>query len=299
MSAIRLDSPNNDDDRRGALYDGDILMYSKRDAVKEFCEYAQRMSEEAFAPHDPRKAQFEMDVESYVDVLKDFKPTFINSRESKRHVQNLLTSFGCDPEKTYFDVPRIRTMAHGDYLRAGLAYQFHPHRDTWFSAPFQQLNWWLPVYEIEPSNAMAFHLERWANPVKNSSRIYDYEEWKEKGRKKAAEQVEEETREQPEAQEPIDPERGVPLVCELGEIIVFSAAHLHATVDNTSGYTRFSIDFRTVNIDDLESGRSAPNLDSECTGTTLGDYLRVSDLEPLPQEIIDRYDRERTLSLST
>lgn len=299
MSAIRLDSPDNDDDRRGALYDGDILMYSKRDAVKAFCEYAQRMSEEAFAPHDPRKAQFEMDVESYVDVLKDFKPTFINSRESKRHVQNLLTSFGCDPEKTYFDVPRIRTMAHGDYLRAGLAYQFHPHRDTWFSAPFQQLNWWLPVYEIEPSNAMAFHLERWANPVKNSSRIYDYEAWKEQGRKKAAEQVEKETREQPEAQEPIDPERGVPLVCELGEIIIFSAAHLHATVDNTSGYTRFSIDFRTVNIDDLESERSAPNVDSECTGTTLGDYLRVSDLEPLPQEIIDRYDRERTPSLST
>jgi hypothetical protein len=299
VTSIRLDPHVSDDERRDALYDGDILMYSERKAVTDFCEYAQRQSEEAFTPLDPRTAQFEMDVESYNDVLKDFKPTFINSPESKRHVQNMLTSFGCDPEKTYFDVPRIRTMTHGDYLRAGLAYQFHPHRDTWFSAPFQQLNWWFPVYEIVPSNTMAFHFDRWDSPVENSSEIYDYEEWKEQGRKEAADQVEEETREQPEAQESIDPDRGVPLTCQVGECMIFSAAHLHGTVENTSGYTRFSIDFRTVNIDDLESGRSAPNLDSECTGTTLGDYLRVSDLEPLPQDLIDRYDRERSSSLST
>lgn len=299
MPSIRLDSDISDEERRGALYDGDILMYSEHDAVTDFCEYAQRESEEAFAPLDPRTAQFEMDVESYNEILKDFKPTFINSPESKRHVQNMLTSLGCDPEKTYFDVPRIRTMTHGDYMRAGLAYQFHPHRDTWFSAPFQQLNWWLPVYEIVPSNTMAFYLDRWDSPVENSSEIYDYEAWKEQGRKKASDQVEEETREQPEAQEPIDPDRGVPLTCQVGECMIFSAAHLHATVENTSGYTRFSIDFRTVNIDDLESGRSAPNLDSKCTGTTLGDYLRVSDLEPLPRELIDRYDRDRTASLSS
>lgn len=299
MPSIRLDSDISDEERRGALYDGDILMYSEHDAVTDFCEYAQRESEEAFAPLDPRTAQFEMDVESYNEILKDFKPTFINSPESKRHVQNMLTSLGCDPEKTYFDVPRIRTMTHGDYMRAGLAYQFHPHRDTWFSAPFQQLNWWLPVYEIVPSNTMAFYLDRWDSPVENSSEIYDYEDWKEQGRKKASDQVEEETREQPEAQEPIDPDRGVPLTCQVGECMIFSAAHLHATVENTSGYTRFSIDFRTVNIDDLESGRSAPNLDSKCTGTTLGDYLRVSDLEPLPRELIDRYDRDRTASLSS
>ena len=62
----------------------------------------------------------------------------------------MLSALGCDLEKTYFDVPRLRTMAHGEYLKAGLALQFHPHRDTWFSAPQQQINWWLPVYEIVP-----------------------------------------------------------------------------------------------------------------------------------------------------
>jgi hypothetical protein len=37
------------------------------------------------------------------------------------------------------------------------------------------------------------------------------------------------------------------------------------------------------------SGNAARNVDSECTGTTLGDFQRASDLEPLPEEIIGRY----------
>ena len=32
------------------------------------------------------------------------------------------------------------------------------------------------------------------------------------------------------------------------------------------------------------------NLDSHCTGTTMRDYLRVSDLERLPAEVIAPYD---------
>ena len=75
----------------------------------------------------------------------------------------------------------------------------------------------------------------------------------------------------------------------VGGVLIFSAAQLHSTVPNTTDRTRFSIDFRTVNIDDLESGNAARNVDSECTGTTLGDFVRASDLEPLPDDLIDRY----------
>jgi hypothetical protein len=60
-------------------------------------------------------------------------------------------------------------------------------------------------------------------------------------------------------------------------------------VPNTTDKTRFSIDFRTVNLDDLLKGDAAPNVDSACTGTTLGDFLRASDLEPLQNEVIERY----------
>ncbi len=73
-------------------------------------------------------------------------------------------------------------------------------------------------------------------------------------------------------------------------MIVFSGAQMHSTVPNTSGITRFSIDFRTVHFDDVVERRGAPNVDSECTGTTMGDYLRATDFVHVPESLIREYD---------
>ena len=71
-----------------------------------------------------------------------------------------------------------------------------------------------------------------------------------------------------------------------GGVIVFSGAQLHETVPNTTNLTRYSIDFRTVHLDDVLARRGAPNLDSRCTGTTMRDYLRASDLRKLPEDVV-------------
>jgi hypothetical protein len=247
------------------------------------------MSEEAFAPHDPPVAQDSMTAEDYARILADLKPKFIHDPRCKELIAGLLADLGCDVDRTYFDVPRLRTMAHGEFMKAGLALQFHPHRDTWFSAPFAQLNWWLPVYEIESENSMAFHPRYFDTPVDNSSSIYDYDEWTRSGRQQAAQQVKQETRKQPEAQETLELDPQVRVVTPVGGVLIFSAAQMHSTVPNTTDRTRFSIDFRTVNLDDLLEHRAAPNIDAACTGTTLGDFLRASDLEPLPEDLIESY----------
>jgi hypothetical protein len=235
-----------------------------------------------------------MPAERYVEVLADLKPRFIHHPRCKELIAGMLGEFGCDVERTYFDVPRLRTMAHGEYLNAGLAYQFHAHRDTWFSAPQAQLNWWLPVYPIQSENSMAFHLRYFGEPIKNSSADYDYAEWNRTGRQQAATQVKKETRKQPTAEEPLELEPQVRVVAAVGGPLIFSAAHLHSTVPNTTDRTRFSIDFRTVSLDDLSSGAGAVNVDANCTGTTLRDFLRASDLAPLPEEIIAKYDTAPT-----
>ena len=125
----------------------------------------------------------------------------------------------------------------------------------------------------------------------NSSADYDYEEWNRTGRQQAAKQVKKETRKQPQ---PTSPSSSSPTYASSrppGGLLVFSAAQLHSTVPNTTDRTRFSIDFRTVNLDDLVEGVAAANVDSECTGTTLGDYMRASDLEPLPEDLVAAYGK--------
>ena len=291
MPTIYIDSPLTDEERRHRLYGGELFAFSAGRGATELSRLARELSEAAFAPYEPTVAQESMAAERYVEILAELKPTFIHHPLAKELIGGLLSERGCDLDKTFFDVPRLRTMAHGEYLKAGLAYQFHPHRDTWFSAPQQQLNWWLPVYEVESENSMAFHPQYFDRPVPNSSSGYDYEEWSKTGRQQAAKQVKKESRKQPEAEGPLELEPDVRVVTPPGGTLIFSAAQLHSTVPNTTSRTRFSIDFRTVNLDDLIDGVAAPNLDSECTGTTLRDFARASDLEPLPEDVIAAYDR--------
>jgi hypothetical protein len=290
MHAIYVDSPASDDVRRERLYDGDLFVYSPRPATSALCEFGRQMAEEAFAPHDPETAQDEMEVEDYAALLADLKPRFIHDPESKRLIQEMLTDLGCDPEKVYFDVPRMRSSTSHGYLTSGIAYAFHPHRDTWYSAPQSQFNWWLPIYPISADNGLAFHPRYWYTPIKNSSRSYNYAVWNATSRKEAAKHVKSDTRVQPKPEEDIELDPQIRPICEPGGLIIFSAAQMHSSVPNTSGRTRFSIDFRTVHIGDAIEERGAPNIDSECTGTTMGDYLRISDLAHVPDEVIEAYD---------
>jgi ectoine hydroxylase-related dioxygenase (phytanoyl-CoA dioxygenase family) len=187
-------------------------------------------------------------------------------------------------------VPRLRTSTSNDYLTSGISYAFHPHRDTWYSAPFSQINWWIPIYPVVADNVMAFHPQYWGAAVKNGSRRYDYYEWNRTSRQSAAQHIKTDTRDQPKPEEPVTLDPQVRLVPEPGGLMLFSGNQLHSTVPNTSGRTRFSIDFRTVNVEDVVARREAPNFDSDCSGTTLRDFLRVSDLQRFDEDLALAYE---------
>ena len=280
----------SDDLRRERLYNGQLFVYAASDSTRALCQLAREMAEEAFAPDDPQTAQQEMPVEEYVEILAKLKPAFIHHPKAKETIQAILAEFNCDMEKTFFDVPRLRTVTSDGYLTSGLGYAFKPHRDTWYSTPMSQLNWWLPVYEIESENSMAFHPNYWDREIKNSSNEFNYQDWNVTGRKAAPQLVKKDTRRQSEALEPLELDPQVRVVTEPGGLLIFSAAHLHSTVPNTSGSTRFSIDFRTVHLDELPTNSGSPNLDSACTGTTIQDYLRGSDLSHVPEDVCAMYE---------
>jgi hypothetical protein len=290
MNSIFFDADVSDDVRRKRLYEGQLFVYSPTASSLAFCEFAREMTQQAFGSLEPATAQYSLPVEDYAAVLGELKPKFIHHPRSKECIRGILQELKCDMTKTYFDVPRLRTATSDDYLTSGIAYAFHMHRDTWYSAPFCQLNWWIPVYEILPENSMAFHPRYWSQPVRNSSRDYNYDEWNRTSRKDAVKHIKSDTRKQPRAEEAIEPDPQIRVVAPVGSILIFSAAQMHSTVPNTSGRTRFSIDFRTVNIDDVVEHRGAPNIDSECTGTTMRDYLRGTDLAHIEEEICLQYE---------
>lgn len=290
MNTVYFDSSAIEEQRRKRLYEGQLFVFSPRPSSLALCEFAREMIEAAFGSIDPAQAQYHMPVEEYVAIIAPLKPKFIHHPRTMELLAAVVRELGCDLVKTYVDVPRLRMVTHGGYLTSGAGYAHHPHRDTWYSAPMCQLNWWLPIYGIESESSMAFHPRYWNQPVENSSREFNYYEWNATGRKNAAQHVKSDTRNQPHALEPMELQPEVRLICPPGGLILFSAAQMHSTVPNTSGRARYSIDFRTVHLDDVIGRRGAPNADSAPLGTSLRDFRRGADLASMLEEAVLVYD---------
>jgi hypothetical protein len=290
MTAILIDPQIPDNERREVVLGGELVVISPRATTQALVDFARELLAEAFAPYDPTDAQYHMPVERFVELFTPVKPRFIHHPRTRGLLRDIVEDLGCDLDDLYLDVPRLRGVTSDGYLTSGVGYAHHPHRDTWYSAPMAQLNWWLPIFEFESVSSMAFHPRYWNEAVQNGSRDFDYYEWNAVGRQDAAKHIRTDLRKQPKAEELLELEPQVRIVCPVGGIVLFAAAQMHSTVPNTSGRARFSIDFRTVNRSDLLDGRQAPNLDSQPTGTSLRDFLRASDGAPLDDDIIAAHD---------
>ena len=290
MDTVFFDSPVNEGVRRQRLYGGELFVFSPRPSTVALIEFAQKMIGDAFGARDPLTAQYEMPVEEYVALVAPLKPAFIHHSETMKLLRRVVQELGCGLEETFVDVPRLRMVTSDAYLTSGVGYAHHLHRDTWYSAPMAQLNWWIPIYDFESESSMAFHPRYWSEAVENGSSEFNYYEWNSQGRKQAAQHIKTDTRKQPKAKRELELDPQVRIVCPAGGIILFSAAQMHSTVPNTSGRTRYSIDFRTVNARDLADGTGAPNVDSSPTGTSLRDFVRGSDFSAMPEELVQRYD---------
>ncbi|TPG65376.1 phytanoyl-CoA dioxygenase family protein [Hymenobacter nivis] len=289
MSIVYFDSALPEPQVRQKLYEGDLFVYSPRPSVLALCDFARALTEEAFGNVHPTLAQHHLGPDEYTRILNQLKPRFINHPHAKRLIQNILREMGFDLDQTYFDVPRMRTATSHGYLTTGIAYSFDPHRDTWFSAPMNQLNWWIPMYELEADNCLTFFPGYWDRPVRNESDGYDCRDWYAESRRIQAGGLKDE-RKRPRPLDAVDHAHELRLVGQVGGLILFSGAHLHGTVPNTTNATRFSIDFRTVHLGDVAARTAAPNLDSHCTGTLLGDFHHPVTLAPIAAELIALYE---------
>jgi hypothetical protein len=279
-----LNRKTDDETRRESLFNGDFHLYTGLSGSWGLVEHARDLIAQAFGDLDPERAQFGMDVDEFVGRVAPLKAEFTNGQRSKELCRRFAIELGVDPERTYFDIPRLRVIPAENFLTAGVSYNYKAHRDMWYGHPQQLVNYWVPVFPVVGENVMSMYTDYFDRPVKNGSNAYDYDEWVAKHRHAAAEKTTKDDRPHPLPLEEIESRGEIRIAGDAGDVMMFSSNHLHASAPNTSGVTRFSYDLRTINIDDVREKRGPRNVDSGATGTTLGDFLRVSDLEPLRAE---------------
>jgi hypothetical protein len=284
--AIFTDLEGSAETLRETLYEGHVVVLTRLRAVADFVDYTRDQLVELFAPYEPESAHDHFEPAEMAKMLGAWKPRFIHDDRSKRHVRHIIEEAGLSAEGTHFDVPKPRTAFPMGHLSTGVAFAFPWHRDTWYSAPRQQLNWWLPIYPVAPNNAMSFDFPSFARAVPNNSGSFDYYE-NNAGRFTTAKQVKSETQVRPGAYDH-EPAYEAVILPAPGEILLFSGAQLHKTIPNTSGRSRFSVDFRTVDVSDLLEGRGAPTTDVECTGTAVRDFRNVADESSFDEDMVVR-----------
>jgi hypothetical protein len=283
-TTIYLNRRLDDSARRDSLFAGNFYIYTELPGSHALADHAKALISEAFDGLDPERAQFELSIEDFVSRVTPLKSEFTNGQRSRELCQQFALDLGGDPDRTYFDIPRLRVIPAADYLTAGVSYNYKAHRDMWYGHPQQLINYWAPVYPVVGENVMSMFTDYFAKPVKNASRAYDYDEWVSKHRFAAATQTTKDVRPHPLPLEEIDSSGEIRIAGNSGDVMIFSSQHLHASAPNSSGVTRFSYDLRTINLDDVQFNRGPGNVDSGATGTTLGDFLRVSDLKPLSDD---------------
>jgi hypothetical protein len=283
---IVIDPAISADELREQLYGGNLVILTRLRALSDFVDYTREELAELFKPHDPEHVHEHIDPAEMASILGTWKPNFIHSETSRKLVRAIIKEAGFPAADTHYDLPKPRTSFPVGHLTTGVAFAFPWHRDVWYSAPAQQINWWLPIFPVRDDNAMSFDLQSFNREVPNSSDTFDYYQ-NNASRLTTATQVTRERQARPRA---LDHRPGQELIVlpAPGQVLLFSGAQLHTSIPNTSGRARFSVDFRTVDAGDLIAGRGAPMTDVRCTGTAIRDFLNIEDESSFDEEIVTK-----------
>lgn len=284
MPSIFVDPPSGPG-RRELLYAGNLVVLTDVGAVSEFVAFARDELIRAFAPHDPRHAHDHYTDEQLAGILGTWKSWFARCAKTRLLTGEIIRGAGFDPTLVYYDMPQARTSYPTGHIRTGVAHAFPWHRDTWYTAPAQQINWWFPIFELDADNGLAFDLSSFSRPVDNDSATFDYSREAVKPRLAQSTSDSAGKLALPGASAWEAPVETV-IVPRPGQVILFSGAQLHRSIPNTSVRARYSVDFRTVCHADVVAGAGAALVDSECTGTALRQFSRVTDGAPVPSDLI-------------
>jgi hypothetical protein len=183
----------------------------------------------------------------------------------------ILDESGFETNEVRFDPLRLRISYDGGYRKEINRRSNSVHRDTWYANSQSQINFWMPLHQVSASDAFSFYVDRFDLATPNTSEHFDYDLWM----KTTGWQSNKVLSSYPTSEE--DPEalgKKLSFSAEAGQLLIFSASHLHQTNPNDSGLARYSVDFRVVHQADLASGLGAPNVDNLSRGDATRDYRK-------------------------
>ncbi|MBP9885991.1 MAG: phytanoyl-CoA dioxygenase family protein [Leptospiraceae bacterium] len=256
------------------LFQGKIVKFTDCKHSKKLALYTKKFLVNKLSEQNIKEFEYKVSREKFHQILSNLKPTFSNSKKTKELVTKILKEIGFNLNFNIFDLVRLRSITSYAHTIPDAKPAFAVHRDTWYANSQSQINWWVPIFDVTEEDTFAFYPDYFSKPVKNNSNEFDYDLWNSFGGYQSV--TSNESKVFPELQEKLDLSSTLKIPCRAGDLLLFSASHLHGTTPNTTNKTRFSVDFRTVDLEDL--GKSgAPNVDNFSKGSIIQDMILATD----------------------
>jgi hypothetical protein len=262
-----------------ALYQGTIFQLPPTPASRRLVEETVHGIEAELGPGPIREAQFRFSDEEFFARIGRLRKRFYTTPPFHRLLEEMVRSLGFSLSRIAYDPIRLRVVTHRGFENPNAAPIYYAHRDTWYAHSQAEITWWIPLHEVTAEETFVFYPDWFARPVSNNSEAFDHDEWTKNGaslRIGWQDARHGATHLYPGHVGDLDPGTEISFAACAGEIVLFAGAHFHQTRKNSTGRTRFSIDFRTVDLNDHRQGRGAPNVDNRSTGSAVRDYVRVS-----------------------
>lgn len=229
-----------------ALFGGALLVFGQLPSVAQLGERARGILADTFGNDNPPSAEGRLSACAFRRLALLARRRVANDAKVASLWRATLATIGFDA--SWLDRIRLRVVPSRRDIDHRRLQALAPHRDTWGSGIQAQVNWWLPLYPLADTRTMLLWPHRFDRPIVNDSAEWSFDDARGGGTLLPTATA-------------APPEAGVPVRIKPGDLLAFSAAHLHGGVADESGLTRFGIDTRTVWEADRLAGRGAPNVD--------------------------------------
>ena len=262
---------------RSALYGGTVFKLAATDASRALADAVLALLRTELGGADERAHSASLPPATLFACIGRVRRALYTEPLWHDAVREVIGALGFSPAEYAFDPLRLRTVLSGGHHVSAAAPVYIGHRDTWYAHPQNALTWWIPLDDLDAAETFEFYLDMFASPVANDSEIFDYDAWVRNGwdlkigwQNSAAAQH----ARYPASYADHDSLRAEGFACGRAETLIFAAAHLHRTLPQTTGRTRFSLDFRIAHLDDFRCGIGAPNADNRSRGSVVTDYTQ-------------------------
>ena len=276
MPLTTVSSPTPYDEISRRVFCGDALCFTAGgDAL---INAAQALCREVFATKTPTQAHRLYDREEFFSRAATLQQTF-NSAPYKALFADWLRQIGINTTPLCWDMLGLRIAppiaTHGGGWRSSIG----AHRDTWGTAIQSQINWWAPIWRLANGRTMAFFPDYWQHPLANTTAEWSFEKYLTVRKQTPAGHAVSYPSAPRALEQPITPPALVNM--EVGQVLAFSSAHLHASVPNRTALTRFSLEIRTIPKDCVQQDNGAPNVDCASAPPLYRLFRRIADNQKL------------------